>query len=72
MQNINLLIMLKDDRKYGFLINSFPTRLTSLLTLTPWRISEQEKQTNDAAGKKEEEEEKKEAGFKPGIEQWLH
>lgn len=69
MQNINLLIMLKVYRKYGFLINSFPTRLTSSLTQTPCLISELKTQTNDVAEKKKKK--KKEARFKPSIEKWF-
>lgn len=72
MQNIHLLIRLSVHRKSGFLVNSFPTRLTSALTQTPCLISEVETQTSDVAGKKKEKKkknEKKEGGFKPGIEQ---
>lgn len=70
MQNIHLLIRLSVHRKSGFLINSFPTRLTSALTQTPCLISELETQTSDVAGKRRKKKnEKREGGFKPGIEQ---
>lgn len=66
MQKNNHLIMPRVYRKYGFLINSFPNRLTSSLRQIPCLISELETQTNDKAGKKEEK--KKEGGFISDIE----
>ena len=53
MEKIHLLIMLTVHRKSGFLINSFPTRLTSSLTQTSCLIPELETQANGETGNKE-------------------